>query len=87
MKKIKEKKIDVMKEKEIDYSWRERNINRMYVTQRKGQEKKKYVPWNLKWKKNERSCDWNHRQTENIELEGYVLRRMSSVAADHTMGE
>jgi len=28
-----------------------------------------------------------HRQTQNIELEGYVLRRMPSVAADHTMGE
>jgi hypothetical protein len=76
-----------MKEKEIDYSWRDRNIKIMYVTQKKkGSRKKKYVPRNLKWKKLERNCEWNLRDTQNIELAGRMLRRMMLVT-QYTMKE
>jgi len=43
---------DVMKEKKIDYSWRERNINRMYVTQKKKAGEKEICALKSKVKEN-----------------------------------
>jgi hypothetical protein len=79
------KKKDVMKEKEIDYSWRERNINRMYVTQKKEAGEKEICALKSNVKEN-----WKKLRLKPPTDREYWIRRLCTatnvVSSAHKMG-
>ena len=80
------KKKDVMKEKEIDYSWREKNINRMYVTRKKKVGEKEICALKSKVKEN-----WKKLRLKPPTDTEYWIRKLCTatnvVSLQYTMGE